>query len=496
MPPARSYAMYKLQSTLKACAAAGVLTALALTCAAQQPAPDAKTKQVKDQQEFEIYNQAIKDADGMLRATSEQAANDAAKKELQDLDQWAQKYPESDFKDDRAYMYMQAYSKVQPPQPLKVIDYGQQLMAKDLKTVFPNDAAGGRNILTVLFQVAWNTAALPTATPDQITLGEKAAHQLLDFAPTYFTATNKPSGTSDADWTKARTDIEKQAKTALAAMAVAPANQALAKNDCPTADQLYTKALADYPDNALVSYSLGRALSCEARANPDKATDFATRAIYEFVRAAVVDPTLGGTAKADQITAYANTVYTQYHGSDEGLDQLKQQAKASPLPPAGFTIESASVVAAKKEKEFAEKEPQLALWMGIKRQLSEPTGQQYFEGQLKDANVAGQGGARALKGTVVEGRPVCRSKELLVAIPEPGQPAGKPEITLKLDAALTGKPVPGQTIEFDGVPQAFAKEPSLMLTMDTDKSKITDLKVEPCAGAARPAAKKGTVRKK
>jgi hypothetical protein len=493
--------MFKFQSTLKACAAVGVLTAFTLSfsfpAAAQQPAaPAAKTKQVKDQQEFEIYNQAIKDADTMLHATAEPAGSDAAKKELQDLDQWAQRYPDSDFKDDRAYMYMQAYSKVQPPQPAKVIEYGQQLIAKDLKTVFPTPAEG-RNILAVLFQVAWNTAALPNATPEQIANGEKAAHQLLDFTPTYFVAANKPAGTSDADWAKARADIEKQAKTALAALTVAPANQALAKNDCATADQLYTKALGEYPDNTLISYSLGRALSCEARANPDKATDYATRAIYEFVRAAVVDPTLGGTAQAPQITAYANTVYTQYHGSEEGLDQLKAQAKTSPLPPAGFSITSAGVEAAKKEKEFTEKEPQLALWMGIKRQLSDTTGQQYFEGQLKDANVAGEGGKRALKGTIVEGKPACRSKELLIAVPLPGQPAGKPEITLKLDAPLTGKPVPGETIEFDGVPRAFTNQPSLMLTMETEKGKISNLKIEPCAGpAARPAGKKSVGGKK
>lgn len=488
--------MFNLQSTLKALTAVGVLGALALTSAAQPAAPAAKTKQVKDQQEFEIYNQAIKDADVMLRATSEQAANDAAKKELQDLDQWAQRYPNSDFKDDRAYMYMQAYSKVQPPQPLKVIEFGQQLVAKDLKTVFPADAAGGRNVLTVLFQVAWNTAALPGATPEQIAAGEKAARQLLDFAPTYFTAANKPAGTSDADWTKARADIEKQAQTALAAMAIAPANQALAKSDFAAADQLYTKALAQYPNTTLISYNLGRALSGEARANPDKSADFATRAIYEFVRAAEVDPTLGGTAQPAQITAYAKNVYTQYHGSDEGLDRLKAQAKASPLPPAGFTIESASAAAARKEKEFAEKEPQLALWMGIKRQLSDATGQQYFDGQLKDANVAGQDGKRALKGTVVEGRPACRSKELLVAIPEPGQHGARAEITLKLDAALTGKPVAGDAIQFDGVPRAFSREP-FMLTMETEKTKISDLKVEPCAAtAARPAAKKGVTRKK
>jgi hypothetical protein len=489
--------MFTIQPTLKALLAVGILGASALTCAAQQPAaPAAKSKQVKDQGEFEIYNQAIKDADAMLHAANPQAAGEAAKKELQDLDQWAQKYPDTDFKDDRAYMYMQAYSSVQPPQPAKVLEYGQQLMAKDLKTVFPPDAVGGRNILTTLFQVAWNTAALKDPTPDQLALGQKAAHQLLDFAPSYFIATNKPAGTSDGDWAKARTDIEKQAKTALVAMTLVPAVQALNKNDCATADALFTKALGEYPDNASVSYNLGRALSCEARANPDKSTEFATRAIYEFVRAAVVDPTLGGTAQAAQITAYANNVYTQYHGSEEGLEQLRQQAKASPLPPPGFAIESKNALEARKEKEFAEKEPQIALWMGIRRQLTDANGQQYFEGQLKDADVVGQNGKRALKGAILEGRPACRSKELLVAVPDPGKPAGKAEITLKLDAALAGKPQTGDTIEFDAIPRTFSKEP-FMLTMETDKSRITGLKVDPCAAApARSAPKKGGAKKK
>jgi hypothetical protein len=475
--------MFNIQPTLKAIAAVGVIGAMALTCAAQTAAPAAKKKAVKDQGEFELYNQAIKDATNPT-------------KELQDLDAWAQKYPDSDFKDDRTYMYMQAYSTIQPPQPLKVLEYGQQLMAKDLNTVFP-DAAGGRNILTVLFQVAWNVAALPNPTPDQLALGEKAARQLLDFAPKYFVAANKPATTSDAEWTAARTDIEKRANIALAAISLAPANQALAKNDCATADALYTKALQQNPNNSAISYNLGRALSCEAKANPDKAADFATRAIYSFVRAAAVDPTLGGTADAAKITQYANTVYTGYHGSDEGLKQLMDQAKASPLPPAGFTIESATAASARKQKEFAANNPQLALWMGIKGQLSDVNGQQYFEGQLKDADVAGQNGARALKATIVEGRPACRSKELVLSVPEPGQQGKTPEITLKLDAALTGKPTPGETIEFDAVPRAFSKEP-FMLTMETEKSKITGLKVEPCAGAApaRKTTKKAVTHRK
>jgi hypothetical protein len=456
--------------------------AFALACAyAQTPAPAAgadapKQKAVKDQGEFEIYNQAIKDA------TTPQ-------KQVQDLDTWTQKYPESDFKDDRLYMYLDAYSKMQPPQQQKVIEFGRQLMAKDLNAAFPG-AAGKLQILNIYYQVAWNVAMTPNATSEQLALGEKAAHQLLDMAPQYFVAANKPASTSDADWTKAKDDIVKRGNTALMAITLAPAAQALAKNDCATAESLYTKALGQYPDNAAISYALGRALSCLAKADPNKASELNPKAIYEFVRAAVVDPTLGGTVQnPKQITDFATTVYSGYHGSDDGLDQLKQQVKSSPLPPAGFAIETATAVAARKQKEFAEKEPQLALWMNLKGQLADTNGQQYFEGQLKDADVSGQNGAKALKGVIVEARPACRSKELLVAIPEPGKPAKTAEITIKLDTPLTGKPAVGQTIEWDGVPKAFTKDP-FMLTMEAEKAKISGLKLDPCAAPVHHTATK------
>jgi hypothetical protein len=476
-----------IHQALKSVTLSFVLGAFALTGVApylnaqtQAAAPAAKTKKVKDQGEYDIYNEAIKDANN-------------PQKEIQDLDTWTQKYPDSDYKDDRLYMYMLAYGKMNPPQPAKVVDYGKQLIDKGLDTVFA-EKGGGISKLNVLYQVAWNVAAMPNATPDQIALGEKAAKDLLDFAPKYFVDENKPAATTPAQWTAARADIEKRAKTALGAIALIPGNQAMSKTpkDCVAADAAYTKALTDHPDIAAISYNLGTALACEARSQPDKATDFGPRAIYQFVRAAAIDPSLGGTTDAKKITDYATSAYNSYHGSTDGLDQLKEQAKASPLPPAGFSIETASAVAARKEKEFTQNYPQYALWMGIKRQLTDTNGQQYFDGQLKDADVHGENG-RALKGMVVEGKPACRSKELLVAISDPTKPgvAGIPEITLKLDAALTGKPVAGE-IEFDGIPRAFTPNP-FMLTMETSKDKITGLKTDPCTVAP---AKKHTVTKK
>jgi hypothetical protein len=80
-----------------------------------------------------------------------------------------------------------------------------------------------------------------------------------------------------------------------------------------------------------------------------------------------------------------------------------------------------------------------------------------------------------------------------VAIPLPDQ-QGNPvaEISLKLDAALTGKPETGGTIQWTGVPKSFTKDP-FMLTMEVEKAKLENLKTTPCGPAA---AKKSAPKKK
>jgi hypothetical protein len=228
---------------------------------------------------------------------------------------------------------------------------------------------------------------------------------------------------------------------------------------------------------------------CTVKKSPDKSEEVRPKAIYEFIRTLVIDPTLGGSQKDPKMADMLTNTYVNYHGGPDGLDELKQAVKANPLPPANFMIESSTKVSARKEKEFQEKYPQLAMWLGIKKELAGPGGPQYFEGQLKNAAVP------KLKGNVVEGKPACRSKELLVSVPEPDQQNAPAVITLKLDAALTGKPETGE-IQWEGVPSAFTPDP-FMLTMDTEKAKIDGLKTSACAAApARPGVKKGVTPKK
>jgi len=202
---------------------------------------------------------------------------------------------------------------------------------------------------------------------------------------------------------------------------------------------------------------------------------------------------LSGTMDAKALNNYLENAYKSYHGDLEGLDQLKAAAKASPLPPADLKIETGTAIAARKQAEFEQSNPQLALWMKIKGALMDTNGTTYFDNELKDSGVP------QMKGTLIEGKPACRSKELLVGIPLPDQ-QGSPvaEISLKLvdaegkPAALAGKPEAGETIQWTGVPRVFSKDP-FMLTMEVDKAKLENVKTTPCAAAP---AKKAVSKKK
>ena len=162
-----------------------------------------------------------------------------------------------------------------------------------------------------------------------------------------------------------------------------------------------------------------------------------------------IDASLGGSTDPKAVENYLTTLYTNYHGKDDdGLKQLKDLASKSPFPPADYKLESSTDIDKRKTEEFRAKYPQLALWLSIKSQLADTGGEKYFDEQLKSSAVP------KLKGVVMDAKPACRSKELLVAVPEPDQ-AGTPQsvITLKLinadekPDALTGKPETGAGVE-------------------------------------------------
>jgi len=404
-------------------------------------------KQYRDG-EYDAYNNVIKD----LTANQFDRA-------IADLDAWSAKFPQSDYGTDRDVLYMKSY--VAAKQFPKAVDKGADLLSADFDTRF----ADPTQALQVLYNATVALPMIPAPTPQQTVTGKTAATKLMSFD-------RRPPGLADADWTKLKSDIQAPARAALLYLAMLPGNQAMTKQprDCPAALKAYSKALEAYPDSSAVSYNLATALSCEKRI---------PEALYEFQRAAVIDPSLGGTSKPEQIRDIADNAYVKVHGSREGLDQLKELARKSPLPPQGFTVKTAADLEAEHDAAFEAANPQLALWKKIKQALSAPDGQEYFESQLKNAAVP------QLRGVLVSARPACRPTELLVAVPMGSEKESlQPEIALKLEKPLTGQPQPGIDLQWQGVPVAFSASP-MLLTMDTPVTSLQGIKTTPCSPATK-----------
>ena len=382
-----------------------VICSIGIAVAASQ-----QQRNYKDREEYDVYNDVAKDfeARNFLKA-------------LTDLERWSEKYPDSEFKDDRQILYVQAYAGAN--QTAKVLDAAAPALAND--RFAPADSA---SLLRVLYAVVSAIQRVPDPSAEQLATAAKAAGRL----NTYDTA---PDGVSATAWASTRADLQFAARAALLYIAITPASRAIKTNDCNAAEAAAAQTLQQFPESVQAAWFLALANVCLAKNDPGKAP----LALYELARAAALDPVKGmADAKWQQasVVPYLEKSYTQFHGADpHGLKALKELAVQSPLPPAGFVIESAAEIAREQEADFESKNPELGLWMKIKEALSGSDGEHYFQSELKGSAVP------ELEGVLVEARPTCRPTELGVAIRLPNDPQNAhKEITLKLQTPLTGKP--------------------------------------------------------
>lgn len=392
-------------------------------------APPAE-KKVKDQQEWDLYKNSTTTTDPAKRLTF--------------LDQWKEKYPESDFKEERLVVYQTTYQAL--GQTPKAVETAKEILAMDPKEV------NALYFLTMYGQIQ-------PATPDSMDSGEKAAQSLL--------GAEKPAGVKDEDWKKIKADMTFKAHKTLAFVA-------MQRKQPEVAEQELVKCLTEDAGQAQCSYDLGNAILAE------KKLERQSEVLYHWARAAsVTGPGAIQEPLHKQVDAFFVKQYSMFHGPDEaGLKELRATAAAQPLPPAGFKIKNKNEIEAENEEKAAKENPQLALWKSIKDQLTAANGEQYFAEQLKDHAVP------KLKGKLVSSKPAIHPKELVVAIDK----ADTPEVTLKLENPMPGKADKGTEIQFEGVPSAFTKTP-FMLTFDVQgKDKIEGWPAQATAPVKKRAA--------
>jgi hypothetical protein len=400
----------------------------ALVQAAGSPAPQAqaatKDKNWKDRAEYDLYTSITTETN--------------SQKKLDLLTQWTQKYPTTDFKSERATLYLTTYAALNRPKDAIA-------SAKDLVALDPKDFTG-------LYYMTYLTLQALDTSPGALDDSEKAANGLIGALNDKFAAANKPATASDADWTKARNETEALAHTTLGWVA-------LQRKDNAKAEEEFTKSLQLNPGAGQVSYWLGTAILAEK----DPAKQAA--ALYDFARAAAYDgPGALAPEGRQSVQQYLEKVYASYHGSKDGLDALEATAKTAALPPPDFKILSTEDIEKKnidQQNELAKKNPSLGLWLNIRTALSGADGEKYFTDNMKGAQTP------AFTGKLISATPETKPKTLVLAIAD-----GKtPDCTVTLDTPLPGKAEGDTFITFQGIPQSYTANP-FTVTFNAEKASV------------------------
>ncbi len=411
---------------------AGLLMATVILGQAQTPAA-AQEKSLWKDGEYPLYDAALKATDN--------------KKKLDALNAWQQKFPDTAYKSTRLALLLVTYKALN--QFDKVLETGNEILASEPKSVL------------ALWEMTGAVQRIDKPTPEQLSLGEKAAQTLA----TKFDDL-KPAATADADWAKGKPEIQAVAYVTLGWIAQQRKDDAAAK-------KAYLQSLQINPNNAQLSYTLGGLVLMER--NPDT---YST-GLFHIARAASHTGT-GAIPEPNRkkIDDYLTSTYTKFHGSAEGLDQVRKLAIASVLPPEGFKIKSIGEITLEKDEEFRKNNPMLALFQSVVDALKAPNGAQYFEGSVKGAGLpGGANGVARFKGKLIEATPAKNPKQLKLAIANPEVA----DVTLVFEEPLTGSAPKGTDLEFEGVGTSFTAEP-FNLTMEVENDKLVGWPVQAAPG--------------
>jgi hypothetical protein len=152
-----------------------------------------------------------------------------------------------------------------------------------------------------------------------------------------------------------------------------------------------------------------------------------------------------------QLGVVLERLYTTYHGEPSGLDQLRLAAAAATFPPSGFTVESGSAIAQRKQdEELNRTNPQLFSWIRLRRRLEEPDGEAYFAASVRSTPLPSR-----LKGTLIRLSPAGKPKELVLGVGD----ATAEEIIFKVETAFPNEAEIGSILEFEGTIDSFTKTP-------------------------------------
>jgi tetratricopeptide (TPR) repeat protein len=389
---------------------------------------------------------------------------------------WANPTPqaaqESPYKDQGEYDLATAAGKETDPQ--KKLD-----KLKEWEQKYPESKlAATRTLYMAQALLGISNAGYGQTDIFKVDASLKAGQQIVDNLDKYFSAANKPpTGVTDEQWAGAKHTFELQAHSALAW-------DYMTKKDDANAETQFKKVLSLDPNQAQMSYWLGSVIIRQ------KNVARYSEAIYDIARAvSITGPGALPDASKKAAEDYLKRVYAGYHGDETGLDQVKDQVKASALPPPDYHIKSVEDIQKEQfanEADFNKAHPDIALFRTIKAALTAPTGAGYFD-QVKGSEVPPPD-VGMFKAKIVS----VADKAIVANVDNAGG-----DVTLKFEKALNQKVLNvGDPFEFKGVVESFTPDPYMLtLTIDDPKESIKGLP-DNAFSAAPPVKKKPVPKKK
>jgi hypothetical protein len=353
------------------------------------------------------------------------------------LERWKEKYPKSELHQQRRELYLAAYETLG--------DSSHMLdLAKEIAVVQPDNFVG----------IYWLSVLIPESkapSAETLAAGEKAARQLLAGLNNYFSPERKPAAIPAEGWSQQRAAVERIAHRSLGWIQ-------WQKGDYAAAETEFTANLMQDPKSAEASAWLGAVQASQKQ--PEKQVG----ALWHLTRAASQrDAGALPDSQRRLMDTVSEQLYASYHGSTEGLEELRTKAAADASPPADFNVESGALISARKaDEELNRTNPELAAWLRIRKRLDADDGDAYFSQSLHNTALP------KLKGTLLRFEPAKKPNTLVLALSD----ATAEEVTLQLSTPFPNEAEPGIALEFEATADAFTRAP-FRLTVTAAPDKIT-----------------------
>lgn len=405
----------------------------------QAAQPPAQQKTIKDPNEYNAFISATSQTDPAAKAAA--------------LESFVQQYPESIVKEEALIGTMGAYQ--QAGNVTKMAEAANKVLQ-----------ANPSNVLALAVSVsgrrqAFNSGSLQAAQAKQ-TIAEAAqqAQRGLQLLPTW----TKPEGVSDADFQKQ--------KTSIAAIFNGTVGQdAIARQDWPTAQKHMREAALANPADYIDAYFTGFAF-LSPKPNTDENT---LTGLWYAARASALAPQVPDFEK------FGRFYYKKYSGKEEGWPQLIAQAKTSATPPSNLAT-------------TIPKAPSPAEQVSVMLRQN-PNIETLSFGEWVLIFTYGSPTDRAAAFERIKGKPFKFQGSVIASTPETVDVAltqdaileKKAEVSVTLVEPSKKAHTPGTAFAFQGNPVSFTADPFL-ITMDNG--------VDLTPGPKKAAPKKAPARKR